>query len=106
MHFVYSDEPAPRAVNAGRFDVNDANPHKYYVEHFSNLLYLDFIARNGTFGEAHRATKEIAIAQRKLNFWSRHPAFNVQCVANELSRLKREWKIPSDRIIHTIPNKK
>lgn len=57
----------------GSFDPYRYDGVKQYEKHFSNLMYLDFIAMNSrsTFAEKRQAEAEMEIAKRKLKYWKR-----------------------------------
>lgn len=87
--FYYSDT-APRGQFQGNVWNMDAN--KAYMRHFDNLMYLYFMAKEGTFVERRQAEKEIGICKRKLEFWERHPKFCGETVRPLKENKIKEWK--------------
>jgi hypothetical protein len=73
-------------VSIGRMDGTKA-----YLRHFENKLYLGFIAKNGTRDEKWQAEKELAICERKLSFWEKHPNFVADTAKREMEKLKKNW---------------
>jgi hypothetical protein len=67
---------------------------KYYLTHFSNVLYLKFIANNkaATSLERQQANREIPIADRKMAHWAKHPNYDHKVVLKECERLKKQWQ--------------
>jgi hypothetical protein len=80
----------------GAFDPYRYDGVKQYEKHFSNLMYLDFIAMNSlsTFAEKRQAELEIEIAKRKLKYWSRIADAQGQSNAllSAIQRVKKQWK--------------
>jgi hypothetical protein len=62
------------------------------IKHYENFLYLKFIETNGTFQEKGQAKKEIAIAERKIEFWKRQESFINELFLVEIEKLKKNWK--------------
>lgn len=74
-------------VNTDRMD-----PHKAYMRHFENFLFLDFMAQNGTFQEKREAEAELMICRRKMKFWTHHHAFVGETVRVLKEKMLVEWK--------------
>lgn len=79
-------------IRRGGFSIQNMDPHKAYVRHYNNLLYLTFIQQRGTLLERFQATKELKICERKLKFWSHRPTFSLSKVEPELAKAKRQWE--------------
>lgn len=88
---VYDDNPTRRA--GAKFDFENADATKFYLEHYYNYLYLKFIANNklATFTEKQQASKELVICERKLEYWRRHKNFKVSTANEGITKLQREW---------------
>lgn len=85
---VYDDEPR----GSFRGSVTNADPIRAWASHYSNALYLRFIAANSTDGrERGQANKEIAICERKLAYWQRHPKWNAAAAAEAVAPIKAQW---------------
>jgi hypothetical protein len=93
MGIIYDTSPSKFE---GAFDPYRYDGAKQYEKHFSNLMYLDFIARNqlSTFAEKRQAETEIDIAKRKLKYWKRIADSQglADAVAAAISKIKKEWK--------------
>ena len=57
------------------FDPARCDAVKVYMDHYSNLLVLEFMSANGDFKERAQADAEIEICKRKMKFWKRQPNF-------------------------------
>jgi hypothetical protein len=100
MGLVYDDDEggtirmrANIARNHKPYDELDASG--FYVRHYSNLLYLQFISSNprATYSERRQADRELVICQRKLDHWKRHPNWRQEVVDPMIIKLKRDWKV-------------
>jgi hypothetical protein len=56
-----------------------------------NRFYLTFFLHNGTMIEKHKASKELAICDRKLAYWERNPCFDRKKAETILDEIKRKW---------------
>ncbi len=91
MGICYSDEKSSGASNV---PYERWNATKHYITHYGNLLLLKFLANNSKDGaEKHQAAKEVLIAERKLAFWMRHPAWRKDEAIAAVVALKKQWKI-------------
>jgi hypothetical protein len=88
MALVYEETE----IRRGGFSIHNMDPHKHYLRHYNNLLYLTFIQQRGTLLERFQATKELKICERKLKFWSHHPEFKLATVEPELIKAKGLWQ--------------
>lgn len=85
---VYDDEPS----GSFRGSVASADPIRAWATHFGNALYLRFIAANSTDGrERGQANKEIAICERKLAYWQRHPKWTAAAAEAAVATVKAQW---------------
>ena len=96
MVIIYGDDRSfgsypPR--NMSRMDAT-----KQWTIHFNNSLFLTAVQQSPKdFSERHQATKELAICERKMAFWRRHPNFEQQKAADEALKLKKMWEYPDRR---------
>lgn len=91
MHLCYSDE---RPAFTGRpvpYDRQNATAH--FVRHFSNAMYLKFVAKNprSTPQERRRAHVELEICDRKMEHWRRHANFSLAEAAPQLDKIRKDW---------------
>ncbi len=91
MTFFYSDNSEPFTGSFIPYSEQPAG--KYYITHYSNYLYLNFILthESSTFAEKTQAKKELDICERKLAYWRRHPNWSHEATDNEVAKLKSEW---------------
>lgn len=68
------------------------DPTKQWLKHYSNQLYLQFIASKGDRLERWQANKELAICQRKLDYWAKRPGFDQEDATAGANLLKKQWK--------------
>ncbi|SOC90063.1 hypothetical protein SAMN05216358_0082 [Rhizobium sp. AN5] len=87
--YFYSDT-APRAHSD--IDVWKMNGSEAYLRHYSNYLFLNFVAVKGTREERASVEKEILICERKLKFWERHPKFDAAYVQGQKEKLIKQWR--------------
>lgn len=87
--YFYSDT-APRGTS--NINVWKMNGSKGYLRHFSNYLFLNFVATKGTREERAAVEKEITICKRKLDFWERHPNFDPDYVRGEKEMMIKQWR--------------
>ena len=82
---------------AGKFngDIWKMNGTTCYLNHFDNLLFLSFIANNGSPIERRQAEKELEICRKKLKFLENHPKYDETLAKLEKEKKIKEWK--SDR---------
>jgi hypothetical protein len=64
-----------------------------WAKHLDARFYLLFMARKGTYAEKAAAAKELLIANRKIAFWEKHPAFDKSAAARELASTKSRWAV-------------
>lgn len=87
--FFYSE--SPRAAS-NPVDVWKMDAVKAYMRHFENYLFLDFILNNGTDAEKRQSSVEMAICERKMKFWERHPNFIADAVKVKKEKLLKDWR--------------
>ena len=93
MFFIYDENKGRK----GFVSMTDANATSLWLNHFSNALYLRFIAQHPKTNtiEKMQANRELAIADKKMNFWAKHPNYNKEHANMEADNLKRNWKVPA-----------
>lgn len=88
---LYEDNPQ-RSSNSRPMDFYKMPATKFYLKHYSNMLVLMAIQKSPKdFAEKMRAGKEIAMCQRKLDYWQKHPNFSSEEAANGCIALKKQW---------------
>ncbi|WP_156421582.1 hypothetical protein [Aureimonas sp. AU40] len=67
---------------------------KHYLKHYANSLYLAFIAKSTKDGaERRQAESELAIAERKMAYWRRHPNYVQADALKGIADLKKQWNL-------------
>jgi hypothetical protein len=92
--FIYDDNSGPNTFrNNPNNPISNWDPHPHYEKHLDNQAYLNFIYKhpNTTPQEKMQAVKELRIADRKLDFWRRHPKFDHDIAAQITSRVANKW---------------
>jgi hypothetical protein len=90
MSIFYSENEAPFKGEPTPYHKMPAT--KFYLNHYNNMLILKAIEqRPKNPQEKQQATREIAICQRKLDYWSKHPNFDQETVTRECAALKKLW---------------
>lgn len=90
MAHFYPANPGP--YTGPNVDVWRMDGTRAYLEHYGNRMILDFFAKHGTFAEQRDVEREIAVCERKLAFWRRHPNFDQAKALEGIERIKRNWK--------------
>lgn len=89
--FFYSD--LNREKYSGTIDFSRVNSTIKCLEHYSNLLTLEFILKSSEdFLEKCQVEKEIEICHRKIKWWERQYNFSQVEFSKEVVKLKRKWK--------------
>ena len=91
MGLVYDGKSEP--FTGSMSNLARANATKHASTHFDNSLYLNFMLQNGSITEKHLASKELMIAERKINFWKRHPNFNKEEYLKNCEAAKKKWVV-------------
>jgi hypothetical protein len=87
---IIYDDPEPHTHFRGFRGT--PNPHKNYVKHVQNWFYLKFVlSKTPSITDKFQATKELAICERKLDYWYRQPSFDPKEVEKDLRDLKATW---------------
>jgi hypothetical protein len=87
--FIYADNRQPFS---GSINVWNWDGTKKFLEHYDNYLLLHLFATEGTRAERAQAEKEIAICERKMRFWRRHPKFDSDVAQKEIETRVQQWK--------------
>jgi hypothetical protein len=88
MFYVYNENQP----FSGDFDLKNADPHFFYLRHYGNLKYLQFIFDNTENRvERHQANKEIEIARKKMDWWSKKHGFDYKHIETGKKKIDREW---------------
>ena len=93
MFFIYEESKGGKSS----FNIADADATDFWLRHFSNALYLRFIAqhKNTSTSEKAQANKELAIADRKMTFWAKHPNYSKERAVAGAGKLKKDWVEPA-----------
>ena len=68
------------------------NPNNQYKKHLENYFYLKFIHMNSKDGcEIYQSNKELQICQRKLDYWKKHPDFDINICHYHNNELIKKW---------------
>jgi len=87
MGLVYDENPGPYTGPP----LSRINPNRAHRRHLENYFFLKFMLANGNTAEKSQASKELAICDRKLAYWSRHPLFSRQQAEKDVAELKVTW---------------
>ena len=93
MAFVYEDVTA-RKPFTGKVNLAELDACSLYLRHYDSYLYLQFISKHSetTHVEKQQALKELTICERKLEYWKRHPNFDINIVTAGIQELKAKWQ--------------
>lgn len=80
---------------SGNFNPNKVeNPNAIYKKHLENHHYLQFIQHNSKDArEKIQAGKEMGMADKKMNYWSKHPLFDKKQAERDHSEVKKKWTV-------------
>lgn len=68
------------------------DPSKAYLRHYSNQLYLQFLAKNSDDAqERGQARRELAICERKMAYHYR--TADRKEILQGIQKLRKEWKL-------------
>lgn len=88
-HILYSDEKLPFT---GKVKIDQMDPHKKWIVHYGNYRFLKFMYDNSTDrSERFQAGKEMSIAQRKMDWWKRHPKWNPAIIQPMRAKVDSDW---------------
>jgi hypothetical protein len=95
--FIYEDNPVRTNLRPVKYENLDAT--KYWLRHYDNMLYLQFIDKNEgrdgrpqlTLPEKLRIGHEQKICQQKLDYWARHPNYDQPAALRGAEELKNKW---------------
>jgi hypothetical protein len=90
MHFIYDDNSVRTAFSSS-VSYNDINAVAKWARHFANSMQLKFFMQHGTTQEKLQAQHELAICERKMTYWQRHPNYSVQAAAQQATEIKKQW---------------
>ena len=90
MAFLVYNENEPKTQFSGSFA--KLNPNKQYYRHLENWFFLKLTIRNGNMIDRHQASKELAICDRKLEYWYKKPNFDMKQAERDISELKSTWQ--------------
>lgn len=92
MNLVYGDE-VPRGKFSGRpiSEWSRGAVMAAWKVHVENRYFLAFMLAKGNVGERMKASQELSVADRKISFWERHPAFDKAEAGQINTQIKRNW---------------
>ena len=89
MNIIY-DEDAPRT--GGFVNYHNINACAGFLRHTYNLLTLQWIRDHTVdWREKRQCDREIAIAQRKVDYHRKHPNFEPTAIATRLAKMKKDF---------------
>lgn len=92
MSYCYHDTPREDRYN-GPIDWSRIDPHKKYLEHLGNHFLLSFLQKNEKdMRNKQQASKELEIAAKCLDRWSKHPAFDFKEIEAGIQKIKDTWQ--------------
>lgn len=92
MAYFY-EENEPKTFNRGMVKYHNMDATKHWLTHYSNAKMLTFFAQNETgFAERNQATKELGVAQTKMEYWHRHPNFDRHKAEQGKAEVDKKWE--------------
>lgn len=94
MYFLYPDNELRTPFNprtAVPYDKQKATDN--WMRHFDNSLYLTFILKNDPDrNERAQAQKELAVCERKMDHWKRHPNWDTLEAGRKAEESRKLWQ--------------
>ena len=75
-------------------DLNSLNPNTMFRKHLENWFFLKLTLRNGNMIDRHKASKELAICDRKLDYWQKKRSFDQEQAMRDVAELRSRWQEP------------
>lgn len=76
------------------FNPNRCDPNKMIYNHLENYFFLKFVILNSSdIIERHRASKELDICERKIEYWKKRPAFDEDTYMRNLDHYKKNYNM-------------
>lgn len=90
MAYLIYNENEPRTSNP--VPLGKLNANRQYRRHLENWFFLKLTMRNGNMIDRHQASKELAICDRKLEYWYKKPDFDMKQAERDISELRSTWQ--------------
>lgn len=90
MHFIYDDNSV-RTAFSSRVSYDDIDAVSKWATHFANSMQLKFFMQHGNTQEKLQAQHELAICERKMTYWQRHPNYSAAAAAQRAESIKKMW---------------
>ena len=91
MSIIYDENKKPSGPSAIPYHSLPAT--RYWHTHFENSCYLRFIAeKSDDPAERRQANSELIIANKKMDYWKRHPNWDTAGAARLAETTKQKWK--------------
>lgn len=88
-YLIYSDTETSSFAFSGSL-----NPNRQFKKHLENWFFLKLTLRNGNMIDRHQASKELAICDRKLEYWQKKPSFDMKQAQQDIAELRLLWDEP------------
>ena len=92
MSFLVYSDTEPKTAFTG--SLSSINPNRAFKNHLENWFFLKLTLRNGNMIDRHQASKELAICDRKLEYWQRKPEFDMKQAEKDIAELRSRWQEP------------
>lgn len=91
-YFCYPDNEV-RGVGGSRTPYHAQKATENWLRHFENSLYLTFLVKAETdFAARARAQKELGVAANKMEYWQKHPNFELARARLLSEPMKKMWE--------------
>jgi hypothetical protein len=92
MGIIYADTEE-RSVSRHPVDYYKLNAVKHFMTHYNNAKILQLIvSKSPDRRERAQATKELAKADKKMEYWRRHPNWNPYEAGIETAKVDKQWR--------------
>jgi hypothetical protein len=89
-YIIYPDNEIRQQRHPVKY--SDMNANKHWLTHYSNSKYLTFFSQHETtLTDRLRALHELTICQRKMDYWKRHPNWDLSTLTSQIQQIDKEW---------------
>lgn len=91
--YFYPENEPRRGGGVTRY--HDLKATEIWLNHYSNQLYLEFfLAAEMDFGQKRETARELQVCRQKLEYWKKHPNWDMAQATAGADRLKKQWQQP------------
>lgn len=90
--FYPENEPRRFSGKGGYKELRATN---IWLRHYENQLFLEFFLEHETdFVQKRETARELQVCRKKLEYWKKHPNWDMAQATAGATRLKKQWQQP------------